>query len=446
MSDDVVILGTNGDLDESLVTDYLREQRWFGAQTREVSGVSVVDSVPIDDDLAIALIDVHFSGGNRGLYQVLLAERDGEVRDGTRLPELARRTLGLVASGGSSEGREGRLTFKAIRSIDGVESLDVHPTGADQSNTSTVVGSLMLKTYRRVLAGVNPELDMLLFFAEHGFGHVPNLVGWYSYAGSHVDATLGIVQCFIPDATDGWKLGLDEGAHAPAQLVARLRRLGEVIGMMHTVLAADAADPAFMPEEPTPEATGLLSARIDEEIDAIFDEFATREELGPLTGRRDDAHAMVANLSGGFTPGRMIRTHGDLHLGQTLWADDDWLIIDFEGEPARPASARRQKSFPLRDVAGMLRSISYLVATLDDDGHPLPADWEVAARAELLEGYRASAPATVLPLTAEAQDRQLWMFELEKAFYELRYELDNRPDFAPIPVRSILSLLERQVQ
>ena len=445
MSDDVALLGANGDLDEALTAEYLRTQRWFGAQTREVSAVAVVDLVPIGDDLEIALVDVHFSGGARGLYQLLLAERDGDVRDGTRLPELSRRVLGLIASGGSSEGRDGRLTFKAIRSIDGVESLDVVPTGADQSNTSIVVGNLMVKTYRRVLAGVNPELDMLLFFAEHGFGHVPDLAGWYSYAGSHVDATLGIAQCFIPDAVDGWKLGLDESALEPKRFGGRMHRLGQVIGMMHSVLASDAADPAFMPEEPTPESAGLLSARIDEEIDVLFDEFSTRDELAPLTGRRDDAHGMIAELSGGFTPGRMIRTHGDLHLGQTLWADDDWLVIDFEGEPARPASARRQKSFPLRDVAGMLRSISYLAATLEHDGHAPPAGWEHDARADLLEGYRATAPSAVLPQTIESQDRQLGMFELEKAFYELRYEFDNRPDFAPIPVRSIISILERQV-
>ncbi|HEY3834880.1 MAG TPA: phosphotransferase [Acidimicrobiia bacterium] len=446
MSSDAAVLGLRGDLDEALTSDYLREQRWFGAQTREVSGVTVVDSVPVAVDLAVALVDVNFSGGGRALYQVLLGESDGEVRDATRQPDISRRVLELVATGGSSDGRDGRITYKAIRSIDGVESFDVELVGGDQSNTSTVVGNLMLKTYRRVVAGVNPELDMLLFFSEHGFAHVPNLVGWYSYAGTHIDATLGIVQCFVPDAVDGWKLGLEEVATAPAVFGARLRRLGQVVGEMHTVLASDAADAAFMPEEPTPESSGLVTAKIDEEIDSMFDEFSARDELAPLAGRRDDAHSMIAQLAGGFTPGRMIRTHGDLHLGQTLWAAHDWLVIDFEGEPARPASERRQKSFPLRDVAGMLRSISYLVATLERDGHEVPGGWEAEAREQLLDGYRTGAPGAVLPQSVEAQDRQLGLFELEKAFYELRYELDNRPDFVPIPVQSILAILERQVQ
>jgi trehalose synthase-fused probable maltokinase len=338
------------------------------------------------------------------------------------------------------------LTFKAIRPIDGVESFSVRPTGADQSNTSVVVGDLMLKVYRRVDAGVNPELDMLLFFAEHGFAHVPYLVGWYSYAGSHVDATLGIVQCFVADAVDGWKLGLDETAKRPAAFAARIRRLGEVIGEMHAVLAADAADAAFMPEDPTPESSGLVTAKIDEDIDAVFDEFAEREELAPLAGRRDDAHALVSNMAGGFAPGRVMRTHGDLHLGQTLFAGDDWLIIDFEGEPARPASERRQKSLPLRDVASMLRSLAYLVATLERDGVSVDEGWEAEARGAFLEGYRATAPSGVLPQSTDGQERQLALFELEKAFYELRYELDNRPDFAAIPVQGILDILERAAQ
>src|SRR4051794_3739784 len=301
MSDDYPVLGKHGDLDEALTASYLRDQRWFGAQTREVSGVTLVDSVPVYDGMSVALADVYFSGGGRGLYQLLLDERDDDTRDGTARPELARHLLDLVASGGVSEGHDGRLTFRAIRSIDSVETSVVRPMGADQSNTSMVVGDLMLKVYRRVDAGVNPELDMLLFFAEHSFGHVPGLVGWYGYAGSHIDATMGIVQRFVADATDGWQLGLDEAARDASAFLARIARLGEVVGLMHAVLASDASDPAFMPEDPTPESTGLVTAKIDEEIDAVFDTFAGRDELAPLAGRRDDAHMFITNLAGGFT-------------------------------------------------------------------------------------------------------------------------------------------------
>jgi trehalose synthase-fused probable maltokinase len=442
MHDDRAILGKHGNLDEALTAAYLREQRWFGAQTREISGVELIDEVAIADGMLIALADVYFSGGGRALYQLLLAAHDDDTVDASGMPDFARRTLERVARSDASDGRDGKLTFKAIRSIGALESCEVRSMG-DQSNTSVAVGDLLLKVYRRIDAGVNPELDILLYFAEHGFEHVPGLAGWYAYAGTHVDATMGIVQHFVAGAIDGWQLGLEQGASQPAAFNARLRRLGDVIGRMHSVLAADTADPAFMPEDTTPESTGLVTARIDEEIDTVFDEFGEREELEPLIGRRDDAHALVASLSVGSSPGRMIRTHGDLHLGQLLWADDDWLVIDFEGEPARPASARRQKNFPLRDVAGLLRSVSYLSAFLERAGHELPQGWCDDAREQLLDGYRASAPATVLPPSVEGQERQLSLFELEKAFYELRYELDNRPDSVTIPVQGILGLFER---
>jgi trehalose synthase-fused probable maltokinase len=216
------------------------------------------------------------------------------------------------------------------------------------------------------------------------------------------------------------------------------------------VLASDGTDPAFAPEEPTPESAGLLSARIDEEIDATFDEVGDRDELEPLVGRRSYAHELVLATASAGAGGRNIRTHGDLHLGQALWHTTvdpagDWMIIDFEGEPSRAATARRQKTSPLRDVAGMLRSFSYLAHSVERGGATVPEGWEQEARARFLGAYRASPASVVLPSSVEAQDQQLTMFELEKAFYELRYELDHRPDWVDIPVGSIISLLEEAV-
>jgi maltokinase len=443
MTDDRRILGRAGELDSDVLVDYLRDQRWFGARTREIVGATAVDSVRLTgSDLSIALVDANFRTGTRELFQLLLEDRVGKTFDATARPELAQRLVELVAVDGAIDGRDGRLTCQSIRPIAATDAAEIHAIAGEQSNSSVVVGEVILKTYRRIEPGVNPELDILLFFAEHGFKYAPSLVGWYGYQGERIDATLGIVQCFVPDTTDGWKLGLREGDGSPDGFLRRLHQMGTVVGEMHAVLASDTADAAFAPEEPTPESTGLLTAKIDEEIDAIFDEFSEREEIAPLAGRRDDAHALLASLAGSSSPGRIIRTHGDLHLGQMLWNGQDWFVIDFEGEPARPASSRRQKSPPLRDVAGLLRSISYLAWTLTR-GDGVPRDgWERDARRRLLDGYRETVSSTVLPQTVEAQERQLGMFELEKAFYELRYELDHRPDYAPIPVHSILSILE----
>src|SRR5439155_18951084 len=170
-----------------------------------------------------------------------------------------------------------------------------------------------------------------------------------------------------------------------------------------------------------------------------------REELAALVGRRSQAHDLVLATAPSGALGRSIRTHGDLHLGQALRHDHDWMVIDFEGEPTRAAPARRQKMPPLRDVAGMLRSLSYLASAARRDGTPVPDEWPHEARARFLDGYRASPAVAVLPSSLEAQEQQLTMFELEKAFYELRYELDHRPDWVDIPIESIIGLLEGAV-
>ena len=141
----------------------------------------------------------------------------------------------------------------------------------------------------------------------------------------------------------------------------------------------------------------------------------------------------------------MIRHHGDFHLGQTLWAADDWVIIDFEGEPARSLPERRRKRSPLRDVAGMLRSFSYAAsAALLLRGIEPPEGWEARARREFLLGYRSTIDPTLVPSGATL-DKLLAVFELEKAVYELRYELNHRPDWLRIPVAGILRMLDEEL-
>jgi trehalose synthase-fused probable maltokinase len=437
-------LGSAGRIDEDALVPYLQQQRWYGAHARDVHGASVVDTVPLcrDGSLFVALVELQFDAGLRDLYQLLVRVDHGDVYEATDDPALATRLVELVATNDAVAGADGRVEFRGIRPVAPPEEPVARPVGNEASNTVVVVDDLLVKTYRRVRPGVNAELDMLLFFAEHGFDKVPELAGWYGYEGERVQATLGLFQRFVPDAIDGWELGLRELASSPATFLARLEQLGTVVGEMHAVLASDAADPAFAPEDATPESGGLLSARIDEEISDTFDELGDRDELSALVGRRSQAHDLVANAAPSGSLGRSIRTHGDLHLGQALWHDTTWMIIDFEGEPTRSAATRRQKTPPLRDVAGVLRSISYLTSAARRAGTDVPDGWEDTARERVLGGYRASPVLGVLPSSIEAQDQQLAMFELEKAFYELRYELDHRPDWIDIPVGSIVGLLE----
>jgi maltokinase len=319
---------------------------------------------------------------------------------------------------------------------------------SEQSNTSVVFDEeLILKAFRRLEAGVNPELEMLRFLTEHGFGNIASLAGWYAYSGRPLDATLGILQRYVRDAVNGWDLALDELGAAPEEFLGRLHRLGEVTAEMHNVLASAAADPAFAPEETSAESLGLLTATVDEEIQRVFLELGDDEALEPIVGRREDVREQLRLLSHFGAVGRVIRHHGDFHLGQTLWADGDWVLIDFEGEPARSLPERRRKRSPLRDVAGMLRSFAYAAtaAGLTRAVH-VSDDWEERARERFLESYLDTVDATLLPAGEAGIERLLAVYELEKAVYELRYELDNRPDWVRIPVAGIERLMHQAAE
>jgi trehalose synthase-fused probable maltokinase len=284
---------------------------------------------------------------------------------------------------------------------------------------------------------------MLRFLTERGFENIPPLGGWYAYVGRPLNATLGIVQAFMPGATDGWALALDALRNDPGSFPPLLRRLGEVTGAMHTTLASDASDPAFAPEEPSQEALPLLVATVDEEIEQLFLDLPDLEVLEPVRGRGEEVRERLRQISQLGPTGRMIRHHGDYHLGQALWARDDWVILDFEGEPARSLAERRRKRSPLRDVAGMVRSFAYAASASElAGGAPAPEGWEARARQQFLDGYFETVDRTLMPSSQDAIDRLLSVFELEKAVYELRYELNHRPDWLGIPVAGILRLLE----
>jgi trehalose synthase-fused probable maltokinase len=215
---------------------------------------------------------------------------------------------------------------------------------------------------------------------------------------------------------------------------------------MHSVLGSDANDPAFSPEATSAESLGLLTATVDEEIESIFMDLPEdNPELQPIRGRGEEVRERLRLLTNLGGTGRVIRHHGDFHLGQTLWADGDWVILDFEGEPARSLPERRRKRSPLRDVAGMLRSFAYAASAAKLlRGIDPPVAWEQRARAEFLDGYHGTIDQNLVP-SGPSMDKLLRVFELEKAVYELRYELNNRPDWVKIPVAGIVRMLEEEV-
>jgi trehalose synthase-fused probable maltokinase len=192
------------------------------------------------------------------------------------------------------------------------------------------------------------------------------------------------------------------------------------------------------------ESLSLLVATVDEQIERTFVELPETEAVGPISGRGQDVRERLQFLSHIGAAGKVIRTHGDFHLGQTmLTADRGWVILDFEGEPARSLPERRLKRSPLRDVAGMLRSFSYAAAGSElQRGVRAPDGWEDRAREVFLQGYREHVDPALLPPGEEGTRKLLAVFEMEKAVYELRYELNNRPDWVPIPVAGIARLLD----
>jgi maltokinase len=409
---------------EGPLEDWVTRQRWFASKSREVASVTVLQRIALSESpaLEIDLVETRFQSGTHELYQLLPGEDAG-----------LRRLAGMLGSEASIDG----VSFHG-----GLEPTgDIRAMGAEQSNSSIVFGEQqVLKVFRRVEPGVNPELEMLRFLSTRGFRNIATLTGWYDYSGDLMQATLGIMQEFIGEARDGWELALDD----PRGVLTRIPELGAATGEMHSVLASDASDSAFCPEEPSAEALSLLTATIDEQIEQVFlDLPADDPATAPIVGRGEEVRDRLQAMSHVGVGGRLIRHHGDYHLGQTMLRDAGWIILDFEGEPARSLLERRRKRSPLRDVAGMLRSFAYAASASELlRGVPAPEGWEQQARRAFLDAYLATVDATLLPAGRPAIDKLLAIFELEKAVYELRYELNNRPDWVPIPVAGIARLLQ----
>jgi trehalose synthase-fused probable maltokinase len=453
-------------LPESELSAFVARQPWFRAHGREDAAARVLEATFVHSVaplLAIALVEVATERGLNEIYQLpvgLRPESDrGQVAapiasiDGWTAyealadPDLAYELVDLVRTAASAHTETAAVEFQPVLGPDVVPPLasaGLRAIGEGHSNTSVVVGEeLVLKVYRRLTAGDNPELELLRFLTMHGFANTPELLGSYEHRGRQIDATLGIVTRFVPAEYDGWKFALSSLAGDPSRFLDRLERLGEVTGSMHVLLASDSSDPAFAPEEPSAESLALVAATLDEEIEAVFAHLPESEVLGPIAGLGEEVRERLRVLSRMTDRGRVTRLHGNLHLGDLLWTGSDWVVLDFEGPPDRSVVERRQKRSPLRDVASMLRSFAYAAsATVLAGGKPPPAGWEEQARENFLRGYfSVMEPSGFIPGGAAGASQLLEIFELEKAVDELRHELKVRPEWLPIPVAAIERLL-----
>ncbi len=420
-------------IDSDALGAWMRQQRWFGAKAADLTHFGVLDVIELDDRLAIALAEARFNSGVHDLYQLLVSGEDLDA-----LSDPSRATA--IVSSMALEADYGPVQFHWTGALEHPSvAPSVRAMGAEQSNSTVVFDdALALKVFRRLLPGDNPELEMLRFLGAHGFTNIAELAGWYELAAERMEATLGVLQRFVADGRDGWDFALSE----PDAFLERAAELGAVTGRLHSVLASDATDPDFAPEEPGDEALGLLIATIDEETERTFRDLREDDPaVDPIRGRGQELRERLQYLSHQSAGGRLIRHHGDYHLGQTLIAPEGWIILDFEGEPARTLPERRRKRSPLRDVAGMLRSFAYAASARDQ-----PPGWEAQARSCFLDGYFAAVEPVLMPAGEAAVKQLLAIHELEKAIYELRYELNNRPDWVAIPVSAIARLLDEPLE
>ena len=384
--------------------------------------------------------------------------------------------LEAISAGGEITGQAGSFRCRPMMPWAGPDArdaaaIDVQRLSGEQSNTSIALGGeLILKSLRRPRPGVNPEIEITQFLTARGFPHVPRLVGWMDYAVADSEtATLSVLQGFVTNDGDGWRHVLralsrdarDTRRASPDDpLIREMRELGRVTGELHAALASDPVDPAFTPEPVTAED----ARRWESGIAAALDRASSNADRGDpelaralrgVSAGGDGTIAIRAGLDLLAAAGaHKIRCHGDYHLGQVLKTRDSFVVIDFEGEPGRPIGERRAKQSPLRDVAGMLRSLNYAVNTVGRErevgDHAQAAlwleSWERLARDAFLDGYASAtgrSPVRLVPPSRDELLRACAPFEIDKACYELAYELDNRPDWVAIPLAGLSRLLER---
>jgi trehalose synthase-fused probable maltokinase len=440
-----------GALTDERLSEWVPQQRWFASKTRDVAEIHLADVLSLCDEpaTAIGLVEVRFQAGTHELYQVLLgAEGDSVALDALTSPKHAAVIARRLAEQAVCASDAGSVNFFWELSETPADPPSVRPMGFEQSNSTIVLDDrYALKAFRRLEPGKNPELEMLRFLSAREYGNIATLAGWYELRGDTLSTTLGIAQAYVADGRDGWELALDELGSDPDRFLTRLEELGGVIGHMHALLGSDPTDPDFAPEPSSPEGMALLTATIDEDIERIFlrlpDDLTA---VDGIRGRGEEIRDRLQMMSNAGAGGRLIRHHGDLHLGQTLRTPQRWVILDFEGEPARPLTERRRKRSPLRDVAGMLRSFAYVASASElQRGNRVPEDWEDRARQAFLDGYLSRVETNLLPPGDAAIASVLGIYELEKAVYELRYELDNRPDWVKIPVAGIERILGEEI-
>jgi maltokinase len=453
---------------EQLLRDWLPKQRWFAGKDKAPGPVRVTSSrrlVEGDPALLHLLVDVGQDGSAAPVptlhspahassvtYQLLLGVREelpeqldhalighleglGVVYSGVHDHELMHRVLGWIDADTTHAG----IAFRRERgaTIDPAAASLVLPV--EQSNTSIVFGEQsILKLFRIVVPGLNPDLEITKALTEAGNRHIAALQGWIEADVDRPASTLGVMHDFLRSGSEGWALALTrvrdlfaEGdLHADevgGDFAAESERLGAATADVHAAMAR--VLPTGVADEATiRDLAQSMHGRLD----------AATAMVPALAEHAESIHAAFDALAGRHEPLALQRVHGDLHLGQVMRTDAGWVLLDFEGEPGAPIGVKGALSHPLRDVAGMLRSFDYASRYLLADHAGAPqleyrsAEWAERNRDAFCTGYAGAAGRD-----PREEPVVLRAFELDKAVYEVVYEARNRPDWVHLPLDSL---------
>jgi maltokinase len=463
------------------VEAYVAAARWFGGKGRDASATAVrrvallPQASPEGPQVGIELVDVTYAGAETETYQLPLAyypqaqERlehalvgswhDDDLGDVVAYDAAHdREAAALFLQGFADEARTGDLTFFRLPGHE--LDTDTHSTlfSGEQSNSSLAFGDdSLMKLFRKVTAGRNPDIEIHRALTERGSEHVAALYGWLELAGDPDDpdaepVQLAMLQQFLRTASDGWQIALasvrdlfaEADLHADevgGDFAGEAERLGLATAQVHDVLAAEFPTRSWGAEDLAALSRAML-ARLDAATQVV-------PQLAEHHALLRETFRSVAEVGEDATAQRV---HGDFHLGQTLRTVKGWKLVDFEGEPARPLADRIEPDLVWRDVAGMLRSFDYAAHAVAPDFAADPdtnrqiafraAEWADRNQAAFLRGYTENSGRTAGGGLTDHQDLVLRAYVADKAVYEAVYEARNRPTWLPIPLAAIARLGE----